>query len=295
MTEFLSNLVSRSMNRAADARAGEILRPRLPALFEVPARAEDMAMPRADESIVPGEVGVDLPSQGLATSDDASFAAEETPSGLFNHTEPFPLAAERETPVHRRLKDNRRDEDSTQADEYASDEDEERAQPEGIPNFRRSILGDYRHIQPEQGADQARPQPAGLSAGRREKAHLVAALQSEGAGAERGISGWRLGQKGTTGAKQAIRPRIDRYQGAAEKPSMTVIAPLRTGENGQPVADRYDQSAEEVQTPTVHINIGRIEVRAITQPPPQPMVKPVRQQPKLGLDDYLRQRNEGKR
>jgi hypothetical protein len=54
------------------------------------------------------------------------------------------------------------------------------------------------------------------------------------------------------------------------------------------------QIAAEETSPTVHIRIGRIEVRAVTQAsPPARTVAPSR--PKLTLDDYLTRRNEGKR
>ena len=49
----------------------------------------------------------------------------------------------------------------------------------------------------------------------------------------------------------------------------------------------------ENQPPTVRINIGRIEVRAVMQSsPPARSVAPSR--PKMTLDDYLLRRNEGK-
>lgn len=48
------------------------------------------------------------------------------------------------------------------------------------------------------------------------------------------------------------------------------------------------------RSPTVHIHIGRIEVRAVTQasPPARPIAP---NRPKMTLDDYLLRRNEGKR
>lgn len=52
---------------------------------------------------------------------------------------------------------------------------------------------------------------------------------------------------------------------------------------------------DDFQTPTVHINIGRIEVRAVTQTAQSSAQKPAMPRPKLTLDEYLRQRNEGKR
>jgi len=48
-------------------------------------------------------------------------------------------------------------------------------------------------------------------------------------------------------------------------------------------------SSPETQSPTVHVNIGRIEVRAVT-PPPAPPRRQVEPSAKLSLDDYLRQR-----
>lgn len=48
--------------------------------------------------------------------------------------------------------------------------------------------------------------------------------------------------------------------------------------------------------PTVQVTIGRVEVRAVT-PPPQVQPRPAerRASARLSLDDYLRQRNEGRR
>lgn len=47
------------------------------------------------------------------------------------------------------------------------------------------------------------------------------------------------------------------------------------------------------EAPTIQVTIGRIEVRAT--PPVAPVPKPRPASPKLSLDDYLCQRNEGKR
>ncbi|HZA21190.1 MAG TPA: hypothetical protein VFA32_01040, partial [Dehalococcoidia bacterium] len=45
------------------------------------------------------------------------------------------------------------------------------------------------------------------------------------------------------------------------------------------------------RSPTTRVNIGRIEVRAITPPAPAPAPKPPRLDPRLTLDDYLRRRD----
>ena len=47
--------------------------------------------------------------------------------------------------------------------------------------------------------------------------------------------------------------------------------------------------------PTIRVTIGRIDVRAVTPPPPAPRPKPIRAGPTLSLDDYTRQRKGGER
>jgi hypothetical protein len=54
------------------------------------------------------------------------------------------------------------------------------------------------------------------------------------------------------------------------------------------------EQASESEPPVVQIHIGRIEVRAVTAPPAQSAVKTAPAQPRMTLDDYLRQR-EGHR
>jgi hypothetical protein len=48
------------------------------------------------------------------------------------------------------------------------------------------------------------------------------------------------------------------------------------------------------QAPTIRVTIGRIDVRAVTAPA-EPARETVRPQPRLSLDDYLKQRNRGGR
>ncbi len=46
--------------------------------------------------------------------------------------------------------------------------------------------------------------------------------------------------------------------------------------------------------PSIHITIGRIDVRAVTSPGPTPPSKPARPSPLLSLDDYLKQEKGGR-
>jgi hypothetical protein len=65
----------------------------------------------------------------------------------------------------------------------------------------------------------------------------------------------------------------------------------------EPRTDQQPSESEKTPSPTVQVTIGRVEVRA-APPPPAPLKRPPsRSQPEatLSLDDYLRQRSEGRR
>jgi hypothetical protein len=83
-------------------------------------------------------------------------------------------------------------------------------------------------------------------------------------------------------------------------------APLVTPRIVRPQFDGYLErgpqepgvAALESSAPAIRVTIGRIEVRAITPPPPRPPAQrttPARPGPELSLDDYLKQHNGGQR
>ncbi len=77
-------------------------------------------------------------------------------------------------------------------------------------------------------------------------------------------------------APRVVRPRLDDYPERGPR---------------EPRA-----AAPEPSVPEIRVAIGRIEVRAVTPPPPMPPVQlttPERTGPALSLDDYLKQRNGG--
>lgn len=74
-------------------------------------------------------------------------------------------------------------------------------------------------------------------------------------------------------APRIVRPQLDGY--------------LERGPQEPRVA------APESSEPAIRVTIGRIEVRAITLPPPVPPA-PARPVPELSLDDYLKQHNGGR-
>ena len=91
-------------------------------------------------------------------------------------------------------------------------------------------------------------------------------------------------QRGPLPATVVVRPHV-----------MSHIDPIRPVEPAAPVPAVLPKAMRK-PAPTIQVTIGRIEVRAITLPaPPAPRFKPARPGPALSLDDYLKQRNEGKR
>ena len=72
---------------------------------------------------------------------------------------------------------------------------------------------------------------------------------------------------------------------------MPPVLPLRE----PPPMSRAEAREPAERAPTVHITIGRIEVRAITSPNTEQHRAPARPRPMLSLEDYLQQRNGGRR
>jgi hypothetical protein len=97
--------------------------------------------------------------------------------------------------------------------------------------------------------------------------------------------------------REASRPMDGLIMGReAPIPDPPILKPVPVASPGpanlRPAAPRPEPMIEP--RPAVKIHIGRIDVRAVHQAP-APRAKPVSPAPKMTLDDYLRQRNEGKR
>jgi len=76
-----------------------------------------------------------------------------------------------------------------------------------------------------------------------------------------------------------------------EAPAAAVAVPLPTGP-----APQWRPAAAQ-QPPTIQVTIGRVEIRAVTPPPAAAPQRPAERRvaARLSLDEYLRQRNEGRR
>jgi hypothetical protein len=56
----------------------------------------------------------------------------------------------------------------------------------------------------------------------------------------------------------------------------------------------FETKTKEISQPTIKVNIGRIEVRAIMETKPQPPQRQITRKPNITLEDYLKRRDESK-
>ncbi len=104
----------------------------------------------------------------------------------------------------------------------------------------------------------------------------------------------RLGPKETTVERirfQLIEEKTKQADVTSHRTSM--IYPKDQPYQFQNSKKQQEKSASEA--PTIRVTIGRIEVRAVTTPQPSRRPVPKKTAPSLSLDDYLKQRSEGRR
>ncbi len=266
MTEFFNHLVARSGRFPAPEGEGKILLPRLPSLFEAPGY---QAAPSGEDSAgVALEGGLhEIPSNPNERG-DRPRRFSTTREGLLPQTnQPF------EPPRGQGTEADKTDRRRSRATGERRDQEEGDA-----GQFRTSVPGIP--VQPreafvlESARDSAQHTRGPAAEERRRPAGEAAAL--------------------TPAAGNAIHPLVSLQRHEAQPPHPSrPPAGRRGGDEAGEAAGEAD--AWPPQAPTVHISIGRIEVRAApvaSQPPARPPA-PVR--PRLSLDEYLRRRNEGKR
>jgi hypothetical protein len=79
-------------------------------------------------------------------------------------------------------------------------------------------------------------------------------------------------------------------------PTRTTVSPVSPAPSGHEQARNLRAARNDASSPRpIHITIGRVEVRAV-HPPPEPVPRrPAPVSPKISLEDYLKQRNGGRR
>jgi hypothetical protein len=101
-------------------------------------------------------------------------------------------------------------------------------------------------------------------------------------------------------AEPASSGRAEPSSGPPRRPVPdTPLVPVSGRPRATPAAEfvgapHKREGTQEASSPTVRITIGRVEVRAVTPEPAQPLPA-ARPEPALSLEDYLRQRDGGRR
>jgi len=258
MTGFLDRLISRSIPAPAGAPAGDVLRPRLPSLFEDP--------PGAD----PGPLSFESGAEALEVQAPGKKPAVGVPDG--GEPQP-PFLTEMERGPHPAMTGFHPIE-SIQADGHP-------ILPAGTGTTERRFgdVGSLRAREPGRTAGQPSAGPTPPPA-----PHQGETIPERGRAvppAEPAVSPVDF----LSAAQAALQP--------APFPGVPSLAPATVRPAAAPAA--FESMTDDRQAPIVQIHIGRIEVLA-SNPPGQPAVRPpASPRPKLSLDEYLRQRNEGKR
>lgn len=265
MTDFLGRLIARSFRREGNLAEGNLLRPRLPSLFEEPAADRSPAPAFAREETV--EAGPDIARRTVSAR---TSAAGEPPSGR-PHERPRnrsrfpaePTSAGRSVA----LDEERRRPETHPAPAAWPGKDEER----GHPAKRRPGAAPAARDLPVV-VSVASPQPTS-SAG------PVTKIQSSG-------------EKETRSHRPGQHPFAPPPPPPPQRPGAVAAGPPTAVDEAAPESHGPSQAA--TTAPVVRIHIGRIEVRAVTSSP-VPVRKPVPIRPKLSLDEYLERRDGGRR
>lgn len=102
------------------------------------------------------------------------------------------------------------------------------------------------------------------------------------------------------GAVRALLPEQPASSGSEETTALLDVQPNITAGSAPIGATSEGRAAirpeASPQPPTIRVTIGRVEVQAVMPPAPAPVfAPPARHEPRLSLDDYLKQRDEGQR
>jgi hypothetical protein len=273
MSDFFGNLAARSLQ--PDPTGAPILQPRLPSLFEPPKGAEPGGVPGFAP---PAERIVSAPALHLGHEPDL-------PHDPQLRAQRSTILPDEPTPTRRHIPER----------EPSVPPESSPPEPLAVPpertiqtRFEREMVVRDQSIPKIEAAV---PQPAGQDS-QREPASSPS-QQPTASPSQQAQTAEETAIRENP-VERTIRPRVAIFPLQPSEPKdLSVSAPI-------PQVLRPPEPAPQAESPqdaTVRIHIGRIEVRAVNSPPTIQAVRPAPPPhgPKLTLDDYLRQRNEGKR
>lgn len=299
----MSNVFERLVARSVHDQASIVPRPavpyeRRPAMFPqavLDAESDPLPFPsESDETGAPpatpampasGPIGADAHPQARSSR---NRPAPSSPSGRPSET----------PPATHRGEDGQRDGDGSTGTAEAGPERKRQREPD-----RSSIAGE---VAAEAGGERSAGEPPTA---------LSHAAEAPTANAPATPRAARRVDPGTL-ATPAVAPRdiadgvprrpIDAggpWQEPAEPPQRAARAPLIaknvrravSAPSRPPEESRLARTEPASIEPSVHVRIGRIDVRAVMEPPPAPPPQRLPRRPRLDLEEYLRQRNRGER
>jgi len=259
MNNYLNNIVARSLN------AVEVIQPRVPLLFEPVSHVTSAPMPWPSET------------ESLDEYPPTEKPAAESLDALTDPTIGPVVTVVAEPPAY----------PVVGATHLPSRERE------------RERTDERNSIQPP--ANELR------QAGPNEELHLKTPTRNDSLPQKRSVVRSRqpdLDLEGTVNRKPKLTAsRSSQYYRQPDLSTMHLAGPLKplarlaSESNGFPAIspNSGDVRLEPSESPTIRITIGRVDVRALMPPPQPPISRPARPKPNLSLDDYLKQREEGKR
>jgi hypothetical protein len=98
-----------------------------------------------------------------------------------------------------------------------------------------------------------------------------------------------------SGSTRPVIPILVRVPEGTDRRNQPPEGRIASQDGKTPLADNPGLLAGRAGAPTVRINIGRIEVRAIAPQAQPPAAPPTPHRPRLSLDEYLHQQDKGRR
>jgi len=255
MNNYLNNIVARSLN------AVEVIQPRVPLLFEPVSHVTSAPMPWPSET------------ESLDEYEPTEKPAEDSLDALTDPTIGPVATVVTETPANRVV-----------AAAHLRSRERERTDER---NSIQPPANELRQVDPNEELDIKTPT---RNDSLTQKRSVVRSRQPDSEGT--------VNREGKSTAS-----RSRQYHHQPDLGAVPLAAPLKplsrlaSESNGFPTTfpTSGDVRPEQTESPTIRITIGRVDVRALMPAPHSPISLPARPKPNLSLEDYLKQREEGKR
>jgi hypothetical protein len=269
MADFLSSLLARSLG------AAEVLQPRRASLFETGLvtgpRTEALDEPPVVEEEPPMVVLRGVRRMATRAIESVAAPPATVESTHEAHSPRIPVASEAQREVSERIRPTM----TTPRPELAARGPE--GPPPRVPLPPRARADESRPARPPRPLDSEVPRQTG--------AHFPVHVEARRSPADPPTSAYQSASEMLSAGTASLSPR------PLATPAAIIVRPRPAAHPGLAVPDQMKSASLE---PTIHVTIGRIEVRAIPAAPAPP-AKGRPASPVMTLDEYLRERTKRSR